>query len=102
MERVDRRTVGRAQANMHAAVVGDAAHVAAPVDPEFRIFLAIADGRIRPFAQFRHAERRQERGVERLRLFQIAHGDGDVVDHGDLFHLSPLRGERSSKRSERG
>jgi len=53
----DRGDIGRAQADMHATVVGDALQGIATVDPELRIFFAEPDRDTRPFAQFRQAQR---------------------------------------------
>jgi hypothetical protein len=91
VERVDGSAVGRAQANMHAAVVGDMVQRCALVDPEFQIFLAITDRRVRPLAQFDHAERGEQHGVERLRPAKIAHRDGNVIDHVLRLLLKPAR-----------
>jgi hypothetical protein len=56
-------------------------HRLAFVDPEFRIFLAEADGRTRPLPELGKAERRQRCSVEAFAFCQIAYRDGDVVDH---------------------
>lgn len=44
MKGVDLWHIGRAQADVHPATVGDPPHSLAFVDPKFRILLAEADG----------------------------------------------------------
>ena len=90
MESIDRGLLAHAQTDVHAAVVGNARHVYAPVNPEFGIFLSVADRGIRPFAQFGHAERRQQRGVKAFRSFEVAHRNRDVIDHAGNV-ITPAR-----------
>src|SRR6185503_7289414 len=68
MEGVNRLGARGAQADMDAAVVGNAVHRGTAVDPEFRVLFAEADSRVWPLAQLRQAERRKQRGIKRLAL----------------------------------
>src|SRR5207244_3810791 len=82
-ERIDVAGRSGAQANVDAAALLDLSHVGAEVDPEFGIGFAETDGG-RARHQPRETKRRQRRLIEARRAFEVADGDGDVIDHGWL------------------
>src|SRR6185437_4981602 len=92
MEAIDRLAGSRTQADMRAAIGGDRRHIGATVDPEFGVFLAIADRRAGPFTQLAHPERCQQRFVEPRARGNIAHANGNVVDHSSLLSSPRKRG----------
>ena len=81
MKRLHRLDARCAEANVGAAVRIGRGHGAALVQPEIRIFLAEADGG-RAAHQLAVPDRRQHRFVEPSAGVKVAHGDGDMVDHG--------------------
>ena len=101
MECVDGLCRRSTQTNVHAAFGLKGRHIGTAVDPELRIGFAVTDGGVRPLPQFGEPERRQQRGIESLRRLDVAHRDGNVVDHeapdvslrrrGDSKYVTPGR-----------
>ena len=81
MKGVHRCYIGRAQADVHTAILGYSPHRLALVDPELGILLAETDRGALPFLELGKAERCKCGGVEPFAFGKIAYRDGDVVDH---------------------
>jgi hypothetical protein len=92
MKRLHRLHARCPQANVIAGVRICRRHGAAFVQPELRIFLAEADA-AGPGHEFAVSQRCQQRLVETSARFEIAHSDGDVVDH-NLSAFPDLRPAR--------
>src|SRR5262249_12960328 len=80
MEGIDQLGRAHAQAHVGAAVVWDRRHRGTQVEPELGIFLAEADG-VWSRLELGVADRAQHRFIEAHGPVEIAHGDGDVIDH---------------------
>src|SRR6185312_4093763 len=102
VEPVDRRGGRGAQADVHAVVLRAGLgrqheHLGPMIEPELRIALAEPDRR-RPHLELAEAEARQHRLVKGRRPHEIAHRDGDVVDHraasGSPHERSDMRGRK--------
>src|SRR5262245_22533728 len=87
MKRIDRLCRSGSQTNMNATVGFDGCHTGAVIDPEFRVFLAVANGRIRPLAKLGEPQRRQRRSIECFGGLEIAYRERDV-DGCPLLALS--------------
>jgi hypothetical protein len=88
----------RAQGDVDAAVRRNRCHVIAQVEPELRVSFAEADGggaRLQPG----EAEGAEHRFVEARGTAEVAHGDGDVVDHGFDISLT-VRVPKARLRSD--
>ena len=94
MEGVDGLGTGRAQADMHAGVRrGESRPV---IDPELGVAFAVAD-RAGVFAQRGEPKRAEHGIVEAPRPVEVAHADGDMVDHCRLRQV--CRGDPASLAS---
>src|SRR5258707_6342910 len=100
MERFDLKGRFCPKADMGAALRRDRRHAGTPIDPELGIVLAETDGR-RTRHQPRQPERRQRRFIEARGSFEIADGDGDMVDHlRSIRYLTVIPGRCEASNPE--
>ena len=80
MEGVDQFGRAHPQRHMRPRIGRDERHRRTQIDPELRILLAEADG-LRAILQPLVADRAQHGLIEARRPVEVAHADGDMVDH---------------------
>jgi hypothetical protein len=88
MERIDQFNRAHAQPHMGAAITVDRRHGRTQIQPKFGIGLAEADG-ARPNDQLFVADGAQHRLIEARRPVEIAHRNGDVIDHCRTILVPP-------------